>query len=71
MINKYSEYRIDRGGPLSQRLYDTQALKEYAVRRRMEATATTSEDRRAFYLEEAAMSERRLCQSLFTPVILG
>jgi hypothetical protein len=68
MINKYAKYRIDMGGTLSQGLYDTQALKEYVDRRRMEATAATSEERRAFYLEEAERYERRLRQSLFTPV---
>ncbi len=69
MLNKYPGYCIDRARAFDQRLYDTQALKEYADRRRMEATAATSEERRAFYLEEAEMCERRLRRSLVTPII--
>jgi hypothetical protein len=71
MIDKYAVFRIDMGGASSRSLYDTQALKEYADRRRMEATAAISEERRAFYLEEAEKCERRLRQSLSTPVIQG
>jgi hypothetical protein len=51
--------------------YDTRALKERADQWRVEAAMAASEATRAFCLHEAERCERRLQQSLFTPVIRG
>jgi hypothetical protein len=69
MISRPMATGNDASGASCPSLYDTKVLKEYVDRRRIDAMVATSEERRAFYLEEAEMCERRLRQSFLVPAI--